>query len=548
MSSTNDSFVTEAPHKRRIITTFINQNLQFLQDDLILRRWLALPAKSLANIGLFTVFPELQASTAAIQQLAAKPDAFYISNHLERLTAHGRRQFNIQIEPAMGHPTAAYLVTLIFSESTEIDPNFIDTEDENGRSDLAKLAKHNRTLGLLNRASRILTATLDVTQVLERLLQVATQIIGAAAASVWLWEDQVSNWLVCRAAFHPGNADRLVSQRVQKGQGIAGWVAQTGESAVVGNTNLDQRFTPKIDAQSGFTTDSLIAIPLTTRGKIIGVLEVVNKLEGTFDDDDLTIAETLAATASIAIDNASLVEKMRHQMADLQARNEELDAFDHTVAHNLQNPVALIIGFADILQQAENLSTTQQKQSLTSIATNAHKMSAIIRDLLLLSSVRKSDMRPVPLDTASLVDSALKRLNHHVEEARAGIIMPNEWPTALGHPGWIEEVWENYISNAIKYGGTPPRIELGATVLPEQKVQFWIKDNGQGLTEEEQAKLFIPFTRLNKVKIAGHGLGLSIVRRIVEKSDGTVSLASKVGEGSTFSFTLPAIKDEVGKQ
>lgn len=413
----------------------------------------------------------------------------------------------------------------------------------NGRSDFAKLAKHNRTLGLLNRAGRILTATLETHQVLERLLQVATQIIGAAGSSVWLWEGD-SDWLICRTAFHPGSAEALVNQRVQRGQGIAGWVADTGESAVVGNTNEDQRFTPKIDARSGFTTDSLIAVPLISRDTIIGVLEVVNKLEGAFDKDDLTIAETLSANASIAIDNAYLVEKLRRQMDDLQARNEELDAFDHTVAHNLQNPLALIIGFAEILQQIDQLSVAQREQAVTSIISNAQKMSSIVHELLLLSSVRKSEVITEPLTMQAIVDDALKRLTKLIQDTQTTIILPESWPTAWGHPGWIEEVWENYISNAIKYGGHPPRIELGATPLSDGTIRFWVKDNGHGLTEAEQSQLFTPFTRLNEIHVTGHGLGLSIVRRIVEKLNGQVYVVSQPGAGSTFSFTLPEVNSE----
>ncbi|MEA3338766.1 MAG: ATP-binding protein, partial [Chloroflexota bacterium] len=100
------------------------------------------------------------------------------------------------------------------------------------------------------------------------------------------------------------------------------------------------------------------------------------------------------------------------------------------------------------------------------------------------------------------------------------------------------------ISNAIKYGDQPPRVELGATVQANDTLRFWVRDNGLGLTSEEQAQLFTPFTRLGLGRAKGHGLGLSIVRRIVEKLDGQVGIESKVGQGSVFSFTLPAVQAE----
>jgi signal transduction histidine kinase len=144
-----------------------------------------------------------------------------------------------------------------------------------------------------------------------------------------------------------------------------------------------------------------------------------------------------------------------------------------------------------------------------------------------------------------------------IREHGAEIEHPAEWPVAVGHEPWVEEVWVNYLSNAIKYGGRPPRIELGAELLEYEEaevqdhggsgsvpamVRFWVRDNGPGIRAEEQAQLFKPYTRLQPVRASGHGLGLSIVRRIVEKLGGEVAVESKAipGEGCVFSFTLPA--------
>ncbi len=121
---------------------------------------------------------------------------------------------------------------------------------------------------------------------------------------------------------------------------------------------------------------------------------------------------------------------------------------------------------------------------------------------------------------------------------------------ALGYAPWVEEVWVNYLSNAIKYGGRggePPRMELGAEAQADGMIRFWVHDNGAGITPEDQARLFTPFTRLDQVRAAGHGLGLSIVRRIADKLGGHVSVDSQIGEGSTFSFTLAAYVPQVNE-
>jgi signal transduction histidine kinase len=126
-----------------------------------------------------------------------------------------------------------------------------------------------------------------------------------------------------------------------------------------------------------------------------------------------------------------------------------------------------------------------------------------------------------------------------VDGADAQVVVAAAWPTALGYAPWIESVWSNYLSNAIKYGGRPLRIEVGGEEVAGGFARFWVRDNGRGLTPEEQARLFTSFTRLGQPRSLGHGLGLTIVRRIVERLGGKVGVESEPGKGSTFWFTLP---------
>jgi signal transduction histidine kinase len=220
---------------------------------------------------------------------------------------------------------------------------------------------------------------------------------------------------------------------------------------------------------------------------------------------------------------------------------QELDAFAHTVAHDLRNPVALIIGFAELEESFGTTSSADLQQSLRVIARFGHKLNNIIDELLLLAGVRKTRVETKPLDMANIVAEAQQRLTDMIQEYRAIVVLPDAWPAALGHAPWIEEVWVNYLSNALKYGDRPPHLELGATVQEDGMVRFWVHDNGPGLTSEERGRMFIPFTRLNQARATGYGLGLSIVQRIVEKLGGQVGVTSDgvTGKGSVFYFTLP---------
>jgi signal transduction histidine kinase len=111
---------------------------------------------------------------------------------------------------------------------------------------------------------------------------------------------------------------------------------------------------------------------------------------------------------------------------------------------------------------------------------------------------------------------------------------------AVGHGAWIEEIWVNYISNAVKYGGTPPHIELGATP-GNGSVTFWVRDNGTGIPADKVNQLFKPFTRLDEARAKGYGLGLSIVKIIADRLGGEVGVLGNPDGGSTFFFTLPAV-------
>jgi signal transduction histidine kinase len=165
-------------------------------------------------------------------------------------------------------------------------------------------------------------------------------------------------------------------------------------------------------------------------------------------------------------------------------------------------------------------------------------MSNIIDELLLLASVRKEQVKTSTVNMDEVVQSVLERLKSQIEEYQPQIITPTTWLAARGYAPWIEEIWANYLSNGLKYGGQPPRLELGSTAQADGTVKFWVHDNGKGLTPEQQRKLFTEFSQLDRIQ--GHGLGLSIVRRIAEKLGGRVGAESALGQGSTFYFTLPS--------
>ncbi len=373
----------------------------------------------------------------------------------------------------------------------------------------------------------------------------------------------------------PGAAETSIPSFEALMDGLVGWVWRNVQPVLSVKERVDPRDGPAARRwRAAINSGAIIVTPLYYQDRMLGALMAINRPdERNFGREDLTLLTAMASQMAIALKTAQAEETLRRYAADLEAQNAELDAFAHTVAHDLKNPLTSLIGFSALLDRRFDVLVEKRDEeadtdfheslqySLQAIKRSAYKMRSIIDELLLLSSVRGMESVEIqPLDMAYLTNEAQSRLAYAVEEAQAEIIVPEHWPTALGRGSWIEEVWANYISNAIKYGGdpehgVPPRIELGfddgtqppinsssdisSSVSSSSYIRFWVRDNGPGLTSEAKARLFTPFERLHQVRAQGHGLGLSIVQRIVEKLGGEVGVESQVGQGSEFFFTLP---------
>ncbi len=290
---------------------------------------------------------------------------------------------------------------------------------------------------------------------------------------------------------------------------------------------------------------------------------LIYSVEETLQTDEVQVFEyrDIAAEKSycyearvIAIDEDDFLVIIRditeRKLADekLERRNEELDAFAHTVAHDLKGPLTGLIGFAQLLEASHSqMSDKELRECVADIEQNGRRMKDIINELLLLASVRKQEVKMTPLKMDKIIYETYQRLTYTISKCQAEIILPKSWPEALGYGPWVEEVWANYLGNALKYGGQPPRAEFGATVQSDGMIRFWLRDNGKGLTAEQQQRLFAEFTRFHEVRAQGQGLGLSIVHRIVKKLGGSVGVESKEGQGSLFFFTLKSSNTDTEK-
>ena len=262
---------------------------------------------------------------------------------------------------------------------------------------------------------------------------------------------------------------------------------------------------------------------------------------------DVTSSAFLARAIRYAIERHRLVAELSQKASELEVRNASLDAYSHTLAHQIRGPLSQMIGYAEYAESTyRDEVEADVLQMFTRILQSGLKMNNMISEILLLASVRNlNDVELLPLDMKRIVNEVRKRLRLQIDDYEAELEIPKTWPVAIGYAPWLEEVWVNYITNALKYGGSPPKLSLGAA--PEDDmIRFWVEDNGPGIATEDKSRLFKPHSRLHEPRVKGEGLGLSIVLRIIHRLGGYTGVESELGQGSTFWFTLPAASPDEG--
>lgn len=297
----------------------------------------------------------------------------------------------------------------------------------------------------------------------------------------------------------------------------------------------------KLDKNEGGQPDELDMVVQAINAMRLSIKGDIEKRDALDRELAAYRAHLEVLVAERTVDLQQKTQMLEIKSEELIQQNRELDAYAHTVAHDLKQPVSNLIGASSLLT-ADKLQLSPEKSQtlLISIQRSAQKLRSIIDSLLLLASLRKNDSiaRSV-IDIRHAALEACARLHDLAQQKQAQITLSEHWPAALGQQQWVEEIWANYLSNAIKYGGATPCIELGATVVQPGFVKCWTKDFGAGLNASQQQQIFDQFVRFDENAAEGHGLGLSIVKRIAQRLGGAVGYERSDDGASVFWFTLP---------
>lgn len=248
----------------------------------------------------------------------------------------------------------------------------------------------------------------------------------------------------------------------------------------------------------------------------------------------------LLARVKTHLEMVRLREQLRGEVEAKDRALVELDAFAHTVAHDLKSPLAGVIGFAELIRDEVSRGAPADLPELCEDLLEATRQGLrIVDETLLLASVRGEPVQPEAVDMEACLDRSLKNLEWMMKQQGVEVIRRTALPVVAGRDSWLAQVWMNLISNAARHGGRPPRVEIWAEAEGD-RVVFHVEDNGRGVEAGQREQLFREYGRLATGRSGGNGLGLSIVRRIVERLGGEVGVGAGRHGGADFRFSVPS--------
>lgn len=432
-------------------------------------------------------------------------------------------------------------------QDKEIKSSEQHSEDETLRQKVEALEYRISYLERIVKVSQMLNSTLSLEPLLQIIAQSATELTGTEACSIMLI-DKITGELRFEESTG-GLTEALRKVIVPLDNSIGGWVVRRGKPLLIRDAKTDPRWHGGVDEMLDFDTRSILGVPLKVRGKVIGVLELVNKTtdEG-FSEDDIQIATTLASQAAIAIENARLMDELQQAYRDLSEIDQLKSDFVSIASHELRTPLSVILGYATFL--SENV-TGQASEQLEIVLNSAVKLRALIDDMVNLRHIQTNELQ-LSRSIFSLKQLVLEVTNEFSELISNKQLVLTKKFTPEDSDLNIDAdrqtlylVFANLINNAIKFTSEGGRIHVN---LELKGHKYWLNviDTGVGIPRKDYEKIFDQFYQVEPSltrKYQGMGLGLSIAKGLIEVHHGRIWVESVVGKGSNFVVVLPTAPD-----
>lgn len=375
--------------------------------------------------------------------------------------------------------------------------------------------------------------------VLKRITDQTVQLTGADVCLILSRNDRMGCWII-EAASGEWN-DRLRKTVLLWEELPVSVRAYESGLAVIGE-NLRNDTSSEV-VHRNLVGNSMLAIPLCEAGKPFGVLALLRDKPGAVDWN-IRLSTSLAEEAAVAISNAHLYDAAHEKEQRVSARLRTLEHMAEMLAHDLKGPGERMGELAGVLQRTHRNQLDEQAEKwLRLIVDNSQELSARIESILALARVGGRAEAVEAVDPNLVLDHIVKERAGDLEAHRIHLERRNHFPLVAVHPAYLHQVLDNVISNAIKFvqGVPDPRIDVSSSEQGNL-VCFSVTDNGLGIPEKMREKVFEPFVRLQTANTKGSGIGLTIVRRIVEELyGGSVWIEEAPGCGCQVKLTLPLL-------
>ena len=409
---------------------------------------------------------------------------------------------------------------------------------------IAELELKNIESETLRESAAIVTATLEKNETVDRILEQLERVVPYDSASVQLIDGNMLE-IVSSRGFPL--SEFATDNRFEINEDEPAYLVLHNTVPYVLFEDVQLQF-PAFKKEPHDRIHTWMAVPLKIKGQVVGVIALDGYQAGQFTERHAKLAVTYANQVAIALENARLYSDLQSELAtrqnlisELEAKNAELERFTYTVSHDLKSPLFTIRGFLGYLEQdAFSGNKERMLSDMQRITDATERMHQLLNDLLELSRIGRLRNEPGEISFSELAYEAVTLVQGRIMENGIAVHVDDNMPMVFGDRPRLLEVVQNLVDNAAKFMGSQPepRIDIGWNKDEDGKPIFYVRDNGMGISPEHHERIFGLFNKLD-IKADGTGIGLALVKRIVEVHGGRIWVRSEAGRGATFYFTLP---------
>lgn len=387
-----------------------------------------------------------------------------------------------------------------------------------------------------------LNSTLDLDELLQLITTTAAELLECEAASILLYDEK--NPRLYFAASTGSDPAQLAEIPVPIDSSLAGTIFRTSQPLILSNVEQDPRHYALVSDHIKFKVKSLLGVPMPIKERTMGVLEAINKKEGTFTDGDTAVLSVMAAHAAIAINNARLLRATKQALEKVKVTNQIKSNFLSLASHELRTPLSVITGYASFLQG----DAGDVKAHVNHVLAAALQMRSILdqmNNLTLLQS-DEMEMRRMRISIQSVLNFALDEIKYSAarRDMQLSLHFPDDPIYINADPEKTALAFVNLLNNAIRFSPEGSEIILGIR-LEGNDALVWVQDHGMGIPMDKLQKVFEEFYQIEPPHTrhyGGLGIGLTIAKGLIEAQGGSIWAESAgEGQGTTFKVKLRAV-------